>query len=316
VNPIASYGAYQKDYYDNSVKEKSTGRAARTGRKEKTDKDSQVKLSERAEKLLQELKGKYGNMDFIIADYETDEEAQEYLSRGTKEYSVLIDPETLEAMASDSETKQKYMGIIDEATGKLDSLKEQLKGEDDTVIRFGINVDKNGTVSYFAELEKMGEKQRERIEQSREERAEERAEERRRNRRAEGRPEDFIAPNRGKRTRVTADSVEEACAFVKARPKPLALYLFTSARRAEEKVLREVSYGGGCVNDTVIHLATSRLGFGGVGDSGMGAYHGKKSFGTFSHEKSIVKKYTWLDLPMRYQPYKEFHNKRIHLFLK
>ena len=160
MNPIASYGAYQKDYYDNSVKEKSTGRAARTGRKEKTDKDSQVKLSERAEKLLQELKGKYGNMDFIIADYETDEEAQEYLSRGTKEYSVLIDPETLEAMASDSETKQKYMGIIDEATGKLDSLKEQLKGEDDTVIRFGINVDKNGTVSYFAELEKMGEKQR------------------------------------------------------------------------------------------------------------------------------------------------------------
>ena len=209
MNPIASYGAYQKDYYDNSVKEKSTGRAARTGRKEKTDKDSQVKLSERAEKLLQELKGKYGNMDFIIADYETDEEAQEYLSRGTKEYSVLIDPETLEAMASDSETKQKYMGIIDEATGKLDSLKEQLKGEDDTVIRFGINVDKNGTVSYFAELEKMGEKQRERIEQSREERAEGRAEERRRNRRAEGRPEDFIAPNRGKRTRVTADSVEE-----------------------------------------------------------------------------------------------------------
>lgn len=122
---------------------------------------------------MQELKGKYGNMDFIIADYESDEEAQEYLSRGTKEYSVLIDPETLEAMASDSETKKKYIGIIDEATGKLDSMKEQLKGQDDTVVRFGINVDKNGTVSYFAELEKMGERQRERIEQSREERAEE-----------------------------------------------------------------------------------------------------------------------------------------------
>lgn len=208
MNPIASYGAYQKDYYDNSVKEKSTGRTARTGRKEKTDKNSQIKLSERTEKLLQELKGKYGNMDFIIADYETDEEAQEYLSRGTKEYSVLIDPETLEAMASDSETKKKYVGIIDEATGKLDSLKEQLKGEDDTVVRFGINIDKDGTVSYFAELEKMGERQRERIEQSREERAEERAEERR-NRRAEGRPEDFIAPGRGKKTRVTADSAEE-----------------------------------------------------------------------------------------------------------
>lgn len=209
MNPIASYGAYQKDYYDNSVKEKSAGRTTRTGRKEKTDNNSQVKLSERAEKLLQELKGKYGNMDFIIADYESDEEAQEYLSRGTKEYSVLIDPETLEAMASDSETKKKYLGIIDEATGKLDSLKEQLKGEDDTVIRFGINVDKNGTVSYFAELEKMSDRQREHIEKSREERAEERAEEGRRSRRAEGRPEDFIAPSRGKRTRVTADSAEE-----------------------------------------------------------------------------------------------------------
>ncbi len=115
---------------------------------------------------------------------------------------------------------------------------------------------------------------------------------------------------------LTADSVEEACAFVKARPKPLALYLFTSARRAEEKVLREVSYGGGCVNDTVIHLATSRLGFGGVGDSGMGAYHGKKSFGTFSHEKSIVKKYTWLDLPMRYQPYNEIKEKLVKMFVR
>lgn len=208
MNPIANYGAYQKDYYDNSVKEKA-GRTARTGRKEKTDRSSQVKLSERAEKLLQELKGKYGNMDFIIADYESDEEAKEYLSRGTKEYSVLIDPETLEAMASDSDTKKKYMGIIDEATGKLDSLKDQLKGEDDTVIRFGINVDKNGTVSYFAELEKMSARQRERIEQSREKSAQERAEERRSNRRAEGRQEDFIAPERGKRTTVTADSAEE-----------------------------------------------------------------------------------------------------------
>lgn len=209
MNPIASYGAYQKDYYDNSVKEKSTGRAARTGRKEKTDKDSQVKLSERAEKLLQELKGKYGNMDFIIADYETDEEAQEYLSRGTKEYSVLIDPETLEAMASDSETKQKYMGIIDEATGKLDSLKEQLKGEDDTVIRFGINVDKNGTVSYFAELEKMSEKQRERIAQAKEERAEEDKNKQADRAHAGAKREDFIAPDSQKRTRVTANSMEE-----------------------------------------------------------------------------------------------------------
>ena len=76
-----------------------------------------------------------------------------------------------------------------------------------------------------------------------------------------------------------------------------------------------MSFGGGCINDTIIHLATSQMGFGGVGQSGMGSYHGQKSFDTFSHEKSIVKKYCWLDLPMRYQPYHKFYAKLIRLFL-
>ncbi len=83
-----------------------------------------------------------------------------------------------------------------------------------------------------------------------------------------------------------------------------------------ERFLRHVPFGGGCINDTVIHLATSRMGFGGVGQSGMGSYHGKKSFDTFSHEKSIVKKHLWLDLPMRYAPYADWKNALVRMFLK
>ncbi|MBS6678232.1 MAG: aldehyde dehydrogenase family protein, partial [Clostridiales bacterium] len=96
----------------------------------------------------------------------------------------------------------------------------------------------------------------------------------------------------------------------------LALYLFTADKALERRFLERASFGGGCINDTIIHLATSRMGFGGVGESGMGAYHGRKSFQTFSHEKSIVKKSTWLDLPMRYQPYRQLHEKMVRFFLK
>lgn len=115
---------------------------------------------------------------------------------------------------------------------------------------------------------------------------------------------------------LTVDSVDAAYEFVKSRPQPLALYLFTSDKQTEKRFLKEVPFGGGCVNDTIIHLATSEMGFGGVGNSGMGSYHGKKSFTTFSHEKSIVKKYTWMDLPMRYRPYAGWKDKMIRMFLK
>ena len=114
---------------------------------------------------------------------------------------------------------------------------------------------------------------------------------------------------------ITYDTLDEAEHFVTSREKPLACYLFTSDKSYEKRFLKRVSFGGGCINDTVIHLATSEMGFGGVGNSGMGSYHGKKSFDTFSHEKSIVKKYCWLDMPMRYQPYKKAYLKLIRLFL-
>lgn len=104
---------------------------------------------------------------------------------------------------------------------------------------------------------------------------------------------------------------------LKDKDKPLALYLFSSNKNHIRRVTKELSYGGGCINDVVIHLATSEMGFGGVGESGMGTYHGKDGFDAFSHYKSIVDKKTWMDLPMRYQPYKsKFYETLLHLFLK
>ncbi|MFA5661482.1 MAG: aldehyde dehydrogenase [Bacteroidales bacterium] len=102
---------------------------------------------------------------------------------------------------------------------------------------------------------------------------------------------------------LTYITLNEAIEFVRSRPKPLALYLFTKDKKAREKVLRELSYGGGCVNDTLVHVASSYLPFGGVGYSGMGSYHGKASFDTFTHYKSILDKGAHLDPSLRYRPY-------------
>ena len=115
---------------------------------------------------------------------------------------------------------------------------------------------------------------------------------------------------------LTYDTLDRAVEFINSRPHPLALYLFSEDRAAQERFLRQVPFGGGCVNDTIIHLATSRMGFGGVGDSGMGSYHGKLSFDTFSHRKSVVKKSTWMDLPVRYAPYTALQEKLLRLFLR
>ena len=102
---------------------------------------------------------------------------------------------------------------------------------------------------------------------------------------------------------LTYDNLTQVIARLQDRPKPLAFYIFSENKKAIEAVTSRISYGGGCVNDTVIHLATSEMAFGGVGESGMGGYHGKAGFDTFSHTKSIVDKKTWIDLPVRYQPY-------------
>ena len=115
---------------------------------------------------------------------------------------------------------------------------------------------------------------------------------------------------------LTFDSLDEAIRRINSMPHPLALYLFTSDKKAARKVTARCGFGGGCINDTIIHLATSEMGFGGFGESGMGAYHGKTGFDTFTHYKSIVDKKTWIDLPMRYQPYRKRNEKMIRFFLK
>lgn len=115
---------------------------------------------------------------------------------------------------------------------------------------------------------------------------------------------------------LTYHNIDEAIKFINQREKPLAFYIFSHQKSIQEKLLKSCSFGGGCINDTIIHLATSELGFGGVGHSGMGSYHGKKSFDTFSHTRSIVKKATWIDLPLRYYPYNSFKDKMIRFFVK
>ena len=114
---------------------------------------------------------------------------------------------------------------------------------------------------------------------------------------------------------ISYKTIEDAIAYVKKFEKPLALYMFTNDKRIQNKIMNEISFGGGCINDTIIHIANSNMGFGGVGYSGIGNYHGKRSFDTFSHERSITKKYG-LDLPMRYMPYNDFKDKLIRMFLK
>ncbi|MBQ7887738.1 MAG: aldehyde dehydrogenase [Clostridia bacterium] len=115
---------------------------------------------------------------------------------------------------------------------------------------------------------------------------------------------------------IAYDSIDEAIEFINGREHPLALYLFSEDKPTQERFLSAVPFGGGCINDTIIHLATSRMGFGGVGQSGMGSYHGKRSFDTFSHEKSIVNKSTWMDLPVRYMPYSKFKDALLRIFLR
>ena len=145
----------------------------------------QQELSQGARDLLSEMQKKYGDMDFFVADYSSDEEAQRYLSRGNKGYSVLIEPGLLEKMAADEGVKEKYLGIIDDAKNKISDVKDEIAKQDDTedgvkksdIKNIGFSIKSDGSVSFFAELEKSGADQKKRIEQAREDKKTQKKEE-------------------------------------------------------------------------------------------------------------------------------------------
>ena len=114
---------------------------------------------------------------------------------------------------------------------------------------------------------------------------------------------------------LTFDNINEIIDILNNKPRPLALYLFSQDKQNIKEITSRVQYGGGCINDTIIHLATTQMPFGGVGESGMGSYHGVQGFKTFCHTKSIVDKKNWIDFPVRYQPYKAIYLKLLHFLL-
>jgi aldehyde dehydrogenase (NAD+) len=105
---------------------------------------------------------------------------------------------------------------------------------------------------------------------------------------------------------VEIESVDEAIAFITDREKPLALYVFAKEEVAAG-VIAHTSSGGACINDVIMHIANERMPFGGVGNSGMGRYHGRDSLYAFSHRRAMLNTPTWIDVPFRYMPYKMFN---------
>lgn len=115
---------------------------------------------------------------------------------------------------------------------------------------------------------------------------------------------------------LTFNSYDEIYAALNDKAKPLAFYLFTENRKLMKEFTSRFNFGGGCINDCIIHLATNNMGFGGCGESGMGAYHGKVGFDTFSTKKSIVDRKTFMDIPLRKQPYSGLKRKLLNLVLR
>lgn len=207
MEKIGTY--YENGFYDRTAQTKKEGNAAKTGSAKNAagakEEQKAPNLSKAAQKLLKELHNTYGNMDFIVADYETEEEAASLLSRGKSKYSALISTDELEKMAADEDYKNKNLKLLDDAVNKLDDMKAQLGDKADDVKRLGVAIKDDGEVSFFAELEKNSEKQRERIEKQREDKKEAAKEAKK----AEADRHMPVGRTSGKRTTVFAPSVEE-----------------------------------------------------------------------------------------------------------
>jgi len=223
MEKIGNYSAYGNSIYQQNKTARNVKDSEKTDAKgidtaSKTG--DKVNLSTEAKNLLKELKKTYSNMDFIVADYETDEEAAAYLARGTGEFSVLLTPDELEKMAADEDYKKQNLQTLDNALAKLGEMKEQLGESGEAVKRIGIAIGDDGGISYFAELEKTNAKQRDCIEKQRENRREEKAEAEKKAEREKA-EESADVVNRAfgqkkyKRTVVYADSVEELSEKIK-----------------------------------------------------------------------------------------------------
>lgn len=174
-------GNYNGSYYNSTVQQKNVKKTREAENAQKTDKAKQPQLSKAAQNLMEKLRKNYSNMDFMIGDFDNAEEAKEALSRGTKEVSVLFSSEELEKMASDEKYEKEYMDRVQGALRMSDEInkkygyesafgKDSEKGD---ITKIGISFNKDGTMTYFAELEKSSNQQREHIEKTREKRAEE-----------------------------------------------------------------------------------------------------------------------------------------------
>lgn len=173
--------------------------------------EDKVELSKAAKDLLAQLKEKYGNIDFFVAEFSSDEEAQYYHSQATKQYSCVIDPQTLEEMAADEAVKEKYVGIIDSAGEKFGQLKEELGEDADQIKRMGVTVDKEGVVTYFAELTRQTVRNQEALseqQKARKAEAKERAEKADK-KRAEGKNDKEKENETGNPFKVSAPTIEE-----------------------------------------------------------------------------------------------------------
>lgn len=213
MDKIGSYEIYQSSLFGQgrtaAAEKKEAPLAGRARKTSETAKQEKVNLSDKAKNLLKDLQKKYGNMDIFVADYETEEEAAACLARGTGEYSLLITPDELEKMASDRSARDENLNTLDEAVKQLEDMKQQLGSKGWEVSRIGIAIKDNGGGSYFAELEKVSEKQRERIEKQRQSRREDASRTENGIRRPAGGKRPAYTEERGKRTLVYGDSVEE-----------------------------------------------------------------------------------------------------------
>ena len=217
IDGYSVYGEnFRKSFYNNPMPDKRRAETSKTEKAEDAVRISskQPELSQGAKDLLNEMQKKYGDIDFFVADYSSDEEAQRYLSRGNKDYSVLIEPELLEKMAADESVKEKYLGVIDDAKNKISEAKEEIakmydsaeSGKKSDIKSIGFSVKSDGSVSFFAELEKSSADQQKRIEESREEK---RAKKKEEEKEAKAKKLDEQREARFKKGLVKADSIDE-----------------------------------------------------------------------------------------------------------